>query len=224
MARHNTEYSLYCEKCWQEKDTVEPASSRHRGVEILSTMCRLFRWCYWHAASNVCRKVLAHPSGTGSSSMQDYNRSAECLKSRKINRYDRGAGSTLGIDVLTLLQKGTKTGNRCRIMDLATPAGFNQQDFEAYFLKAFLATNHDFNCPNNLAVGRVAKYNRPGVEILSSTTLTLHLKQREKSIVDDIRTCVPAAGGISLAADTWTSLNKLAFSQLWLIGSRIAGR
>jgi len=29
--------------------------------------------------------------------------------------------------------------------------------------------------------------------------------------VDDIRTCLPAAGKISLAADTWTSTNKLAF-------------
>jgi len=28
--------------------------------------------------------------------------------------------------------------------------------------------------------------------------------------VDDIRTCLPAAGKISLAADTWTSPNKLA--------------
>jgi len=29
--------------------------------------------------------------------------------------------------------------------------------------------------------------------------------------VDNIRTCLPAAGKISLAADTWTSPNKLAF-------------
>jgi len=29
--------------------------------------------------------------------------------------------------------------------------------------------------------------------------------------VDEIRTCLPAAGKISLAADTWTSPNKLAF-------------
>ena len=29
--------------------------------------------------------------------------------------------------------------------------------------------------------------------------------------MDDIRTCLPAAGKISLAANTWTSLNKLAF-------------
>jgi len=42
-------------------------------------------------------------------------------------------------------------------------------------------------------------------------TLTRHLKQLEKSMVDDIQTCVPAAGGISLAADRWTSPNKLAF-------------
>jgi len=33
----------------------------------------------------MCRKVLAHPSGTGTSSMHDHNRSSACLKSRKIN-------------------------------------------------------------------------------------------------------------------------------------------
>jgi len=87
----------------------------------------------------MCRKVLAHPSGTETSSMQDHNRSSACLKSRKINGYDGWAGSPPGRNVLTLFQKGTKTGNRRRIIDLATPAGFNQHDFEEYFLKAFFS-------------------------------------------------------------------------------------
>jgi len=100
------------------------------------------------------------------------------------------------------LQKGTKTGNRRRIIDLATPAGFNQHDFEEYFLKAFTATNIAFNCSNNRAFPAVFKYIRPGVEIPTPTTLTRHLKQLGKSTVDDIRTCLPAAGKISLAADT----------------------
>ena len=159
----------------------------------------------------MCRKVLAHPSGTGTSSMHDHNRSSACLKSRKINGYDGWAGSPPGTDVLTLLQKGTKTGNRRRIIDLAIPAGFNQHDFEEYFLKAFLATNLAFNCSNNLAFRRVFKYIRPGVEIPSPTTLTRHLKRLGNSTVDDIRTGLPAEGKISLAADTWTSPNKLAF-------------
>jgi len=90
---------------------------------------------------SMCRKILAHPSGRGTSSMHDHNRSSACLKSSKINRYDGRAGSLFGIDVLTLLQNGTKTGNTRRIMDLATQAGFNQHDFEEYFLQAFLATN-----------------------------------------------------------------------------------
>ena len=158
----------------------------------------------------MCRKVLAHPSGTGTSSMHDHNRSSACLKSRKINGYDGRAGSPLGIDVLTLLQKGTKTGNRRRIIDLATPAGFNQHDFEEYFLKAFLAMNLAFNCSNNLAFHPVFKYIFPGDEIPTPTTLTKHLKQRGKSTLDDIRTSLPAAANISLAADTRTSPNKLA--------------
>jgi len=75
----------------------------------------------------------------------------------------------------------------------------------------FLATNLAINCSNNLAfqVRRVFKYIRPGVAIPSPTTLTQHLKRLGKSTVDDIRTCLPAAGKISLTADTWTSPNKL---------------
>jgi len=167
----------------------------------------------------MCRKVLADPSGTGTSSMHDDNRSSACLKSRKINGYDVRAGSPLGIAVLTLLQKGTKTGNKRRIIDLATPAGFKQHDFEEYFLKVLLATNlpfhcgnnHVFHCGNNLAFRRVFKYIRPDVEIPTPTTLTRHLKRLGKSTVDDIRTCLPSAGKISLAADTWTSPSFLAF-------------
>jgi len=84
--------------------------------------------------------------------MHDHNRSSACLKSRQTNGYDVQAGSPLGIDILTLLQKGTKTGNRHRIIDLATPAGFNKHDFEEYFRKAFLATNLAFNSSKNLAI------------------------------------------------------------------------
>ena len=40
---------------------------------------------------------------------------------------------------------------------------------------------------------------------------TPHLKPLENSTLDNIRTGLPAAGKISLAADTWTSPNKLAF-------------
>jgi len=187
----------------------------HRGTEV---------WKYFQQSAHrlgsaigtprvmciIYRKVLAHPSGTGTSSMHDHNRSSACLKSRKINGYDGRAGSPLGIDFLTLLQKGTKTGNRRRIIDLATPAGFNQHDCEEYFLKVFLPTNLAINCSNNLAFRRVFKYIRPGVEIPSATTLTRHLKRLGKSTVDDIRTGLPGTGKISLAADTWTSPNKLA--------------
>ena len=110
-----------------------------------------------------------------------------------------------------LLQKGTKTGNRRRILDLATPAGFNYHDFDEYFPKAFLATNLAFNYSNNRAFRHIFKSIRPGVKIPSPTTLTRHLNRLGKSMVDDIRTCLPAGGKISLAADTSTSLNKLAF-------------
>jgi len=100
------------------------------------------------------------------------------------------------------LLKGTKTGNRRRIIHLATQAGFNQHDFEEYTLQVFLATNLAFNCSNNLGFRRVFMYIRLQVDIPSPTTLTQQLKRLGKSTVDDIRTCLPAAGKISLAADT----------------------
>jgi len=124
----------------------------------------------------MCRKVLAHLSGTGTRSMHDHNRSSACLQSRNINGYDGRARSPLGIDVFTLLQKGTKTGSTRRIMDLATPAGFKQHDLEEYFLKLFFATNLAFHCSNNLAFRRVFKYIRPGVQIPSPRTLTRQLR------------------------------------------------
>jgi len=159
----------------------------------------------------MCRKVLAHPSGTGTSSMHDHNRSSACQKSRKFHGYETQTGSPGSTDVLTLLQRGTKTGNRRRIIDLATPAGFNQRDFEEYFLKAFLATNLAFNCSNNLAFRRVFKYLRPSIVIPCPTTLTRHLKRLGVSTIDNIRAGLPTEGRISLAADTWTSPNKLPF-------------
>ena len=159
----------------------------------------------------MCRKVLAHPSGTGTSSMHDHKRSSACLKSSKIKGYDGRARSPRGIDLLTLFQKGTKAGNRCRIIDLATPAGFHQHDFEEYFLKAFLATNLACNCSNNLVFRHVFTYIHPGLEIPGPTTLTRHFKRLGKSTVDDTRTCLVAAGKIPLAADTWSLPNKLAF-------------
>src|SRR5207237_8127823 len=109
------------------------------------------------------------------------------------------------------LQKGTKTGNLRRIIDLETRMEFKQHIFEEYFLKAFLVTNLAFNCSNNLAFRRAFKYGRPGIEIPSPTTLTRHLKQLGNSTVDEIRTGLPVDGRISLAADAWTSPNKLAF-------------
>ena len=157
----------------------------------------------------ICRKVLAHPSGTGTSSMHDHSKFLACTKARRFKGFDtRGSQSS---DVLMMLQKGTKTGNRRKIIDLTTPVGFDQQLFEEYFLKAFLATNLAFNSSNNLAFHRAFKYARPGIEIPSPTTLTRQLKRLGTTTADDIRMSLPKDAKISLAADTWTSPNKLAF-------------
>jgi len=159
----------------------------------------------------MCRKVPAHLSRRGTSSMHDHNRSSACQKSRKFHGYETQTGSPGSTDVFTLLQRGTKMGNRRKIIDLATPAGFNQRDFEEYFLKGFLATNLAFNCSNNLAFCRVFKYLRPSIVIPCPTTLTRHLKRLGVSTMDNIRAGLPTEGRISLAANTWTSPNKLPF-------------
>jgi len=143
--------------------------------------------------------------------MHDHTRSWACLISTKIPRYDERAGSPPGIYVLTLLHKVTKTGNRPGSINLATPAGFNPHDFKEYSLKLFLATNLACDCSTNLAFYRVFKYIRLGVKIASPTTLTQHLQWLGKSTVDNIRTCQHPTGKLSLAAETWTSPNHLAF-------------
>ena len=133
---------------------------------------------------SICRKVLAHPSGTGTSSMHDHSKSLACMKARRFKRFNtRGSQSS---DILMMLQKGTKTGNRRKIIDLTIPVGFDQQLFEESFLKAFLATNLAFNCSNNLAFRRTFKYARSGIEIPSPTTLTRQLKRLGNSTADNI--------------------------------------
>ena len=127
-----------------------------------------------------------------------------------------------GTDVLTLLQRGTKTGDRRRIIDLAMPAGFIQRDFEEYFLRVFLATNLAFNGSNNLAFRRAFKYLRTSIVIPCPTALTRHLKWLGVSTIDNIRADLPTEGRISLAADTWTSPNKrpfLAIVAYWISDS-----
>jgi len=188
---------LRCTEVWKY---FQPCADRlGSAISMLRVMCIM------------CRKVLAHPGGTETSSVDDHYRSSACLKSRKSNRYDGPAGSPLGIDILPLLEKETKTGNRCRIIDLATPGGFNTRDFEEYLLKAFVITNLAFKCSNNNGFHRVFWYIRPGVEIPSPTNLTPHVKQLGMSTVDEIQTCLPAAGRIPHDADRWTSPKKLTF-------------
>jgi len=65
-------------------------------------MCKYFQQCEDHLGRGIgtprvmcimCRKVLAHPSGTGTSSMHDHNRSSPCQKSRKFHGYETQTGS-----------------------------------------------------------------------------------------------------------------------------------
>jgi len=126
-------------------------------------------WGHWVGTPRVmcimCRKVLAHASGMGTSSMYDHHRSSACQKSRKFHKYVTQTGSPRSTDRLPLLQRGTQTGNRRRIIDLAAPTGFNQCKFEEYSVKAFLATNLTFNCSNKLVFHHVSKYLRPSIVI-----------------------------------------------------------
>ena len=207
-------YTAYTAK-YADKENIR-WNSDLRGTE----MWKYFQQCVDRLGSAVgtprvmcimCRKVLAHRSGTGTSSIHDHNRSSACLKSGKINGFDAWGGTPCATDIPTPWHKGTKTGNKGKIINLATPAGFNQHNFKEYFLKAFLATNLPFNCSNNSAFCRMFKYIRTGIEIPSRTTLTRPLKLLGNSTVEDIRTGLPTEGRISLAADNWTSPKKIAF-------------
>jgi len=71
-----------------------------RGTEV----CKYLQECVDRLGSAIgtplvmcimCRQVLGHQSGTGTSSMHDHNRSSACLKSKMITGYGGRAEARL---------------------------------------------------------------------------------------------------------------------------------
>ena len=74
-----------------------------------------------------------------------------------------------------------------------------------------LATNLSFHCTNNIAFRRVLRYLKRDIIIPALTTLRKKLQVLCKETEDKIVTSIPHGVKVSIAADAWTSPNKLAF-------------
>lgn len=97
------------------------------------------------------------------------------------------------------------------ITDSTLPDGYDQAQFDRFFLEAVLATNMSFNAVNNAAFRRVFRYLKRDVMLPSPSTTRNRLQSLCEEIVERIRDEVPSGVKISIAADTWTSPNKIAF-------------
>ena len=74
-----------------------------------------------------------------------------------------------------------------------------------------LATNLSFHSANNIAFRRVLRYLKRDIIIPAPTTLRKKLQILCKETEDKIVTSIPRGVKVSIAADAWTSPNKLAF-------------
>ena len=110
-----------------------------------------------------------------------------------------------------LLTSRDQIGNRKLITDVTLPDGYDQAQFDRFFLEAVLATNMSFNAVNNAAFRRVFRYLKRDSMLPSLTTTRNRLQSLYKEIVEKIRNQFPPGVKISIAGDTWTSPNKIAF-------------
>jgi hypothetical protein len=91
------------------------------------------------------------------------------------------------------------------------PDGYDQAQFDRFLLEAILATNIPFNAVNNVTFRRVFQYLKQDVLVPSPTTIRQRLQSLCKETEEKIRAEIPPTVKISLAADAWTSPNKIAF-------------
>lgn len=104
-----------------------------------------------------------------------------------------------------------QTGNRKLTADSTLPDGYDQAQFDCFFIEAVLATNIPFYAANNAAFRRVFKYLKRDVLLPSPTTIRGRLHSICVEIVGKIKAEIPTGVKISIAVDAWTSPNKIAF-------------
>jgi len=208
-------------------------NSTARGTE----MWKYYRQCAVKCGKDIgrpniqcvlCGTVLAHPAATGTTSMHDHHKSQSCKKIRQRNVTDDGSTLTLEelwqkgtkvskvqiFELKQLLMIGNQIGNRKLITDATLPDGYDQAQFDHFFLEALLATNMSFNSVNNAAFRRVFKYLKRDSMLPSPTTTRNRLQSLYGEIVEKIRNEIPSGVKISIAVDTWTSPNNIAFLAL----------
>jgi hypothetical protein len=104
-----------------------------------------------------------------------------------------------------------QTGNRKYTVEPTLPDGYDQLQFDRFFLEAVIATNMSFNSVNNAAFRRLFKYLKRDVLLPSPTTIRTRLQLLFREVEEKIRAEIPPNTKISIAVDAWTSPNKIAF-------------
>ena len=222
-------YREYCSK-YAGKKRIH-WNSNTRGAEIW----RYYRQCVTKSGGDfgrpnveciICGSILVHPAAVGTTSMHDHHKSLGCKKARQRNVARNSSAPTLeelwsrhGTKVRKfhtfsekkLLINRDQTGNRKCTGDSTLPDGYDQAQFDRFFLEAMLATNLSFNATNNAAFRRMFKYLKRDVLLPSPTTVRGRLQSICTEIEGKITAEIPPNVKISIAADAWTSPNKLAF-------------
>ena len=101
--------------------------------------------------------------------------------------------------------------SRRKQKDASVPEIFNQEEFDGVFLQGLLAVNLGFNVANNVAFWRMFRYLNRKILIPSPSLIRRNLLVGYKAVVSAIIADIPAGVKVSIAADAWTSPNKLAF-------------
>jgi len=97
------------------------------------------------------------------------------------------------------------------VKDAQVPEVFNQEEFDHVFLQGLLATNLGFHVARNVAFRRMFRYLNRRILIPSPSLIRRQLLACYIEVVTEIKADIPHEVKVSIAADAWTSPNKLAF-------------
>jgi hypothetical protein len=98
-----------------------------------------------------------------------------------------------------------------RQRDLEIPDVITQDAWDAQLLRAFLSTGLAFNAVANKHLRATWKQLKKDIKIPCRATLRRRLDKYYESVKKAIKTRIPKSTKVSLAIDSWTSPNHLAF-------------
>ena len=98
-----------------------------------------------------------------------------------------------------------------RQQDLEIKAVINQDEWDMQLLRAFLSCGISFHAVTNVHLRATWKMLKKDLNIPCPSTLRWHLDVYYNSVKREIKNRIPKSTKVSLAIDSWTSPNHLAF-------------